>query len=273
MYIHYIFNYFIYFRHHAHGALNIFNSPNVTVINCTFHNNTSSSFFTRRPYQGNAGGLSIAYNMRFSNRTVDDVNILVKDCVFTANHAAPPTALQLSSTELLAMSIFTGRGGAMAVLINITSPVNCVVTDNMFVNNSAASFGGCIYNFAGGPYINHTFLYTNNVFIENSASVGGVMTFLSSRRIPDTFSVHTTIKNCTFMQNRAEICGCVNHYPHLGFTDNLVRFIDCNFYNNSANLYAGAIDIVSYRFFGSRAHQEPIQLTNWYSHNGIVIMV
>jgi len=245
----------------------------VTVKNCTFHNNTSSSFFTRRPYQGNAGGLSIAYNMRFSNRAVNSVNILVMDCVFTNNHAAPPTALQLSPTELLAMNIFTGRGGALAMPVNITSPVNCVVTNNMFINNSAASFGGCIYSFVGGPFINHSFLYTNNMFMENSAHIGGVVTFLSSSRIPDTFILHATvIKNCTFIQNKAEICGCVNHYPHLGLVGEIIQFIDCKFYNNSASLYAGAIDIVSYRFFGSRAHQEPIQLTNWYAYICVCIV-
>ena len=252
------------FRDHEHGALNIFNSPNVTVKNCTFHNNTSSSFFTRRPYQGNAGGLSIAYNMRFSNRTVSSVNVLVTDCVFTNNRAAPPTALQLSSTELLSMNIFAGRGGALAMPINTTNPLNCVVVSNVFINNSAHSFGGCIYCFIGGPHINQTFLFRSNKFVGNRASIGGVLTFLTSQRIPETYSIQMTIQNCTFIQNRAGIGGCVNHYPHLGFAGDLIQFMDCKFYNNSASLYAGTIDIVSYRFFGSREHQEPIQLTNWY---------
>lgn len=233
--------------------------------NCTFHNNTSSSFFTRRPYQGNAGGLSIAFNIELSNRTVSSVNVLVTDCVFMNNHAAPPTFLQLSPTEFLAMNIFTGRGGAFAMPINVNSPVNCLVTNNMFINNSAATVGGSIYSFTGGAYINHTSLYANNEFIGNSASIGGVMSLISSQRMPDTFLLHTTIQNCTFIQNRADICGCVNYYPHLGRAGDLIQFIDSKFYNNSASLYAGAIDIVSYRFFGSREHQEPIQLTNWYA--------
>ena len=202
--------------------------------------------------------------MRFSNRTFSNVNIRVTDCVFTDNHAAPPSALQLSSTELLAMNIFTGRGGAIAMPVNISSPVNCVVTNNTFINNSADSLGGCIYTFVGGSYRNHTFLYANNVFIENSASIGGVMTFIPSQRIPDTSLLHVTIQNCTFVRNKADICGCVNYYPHLELAGDLIQFIDCKFYNNSAALYAGAIDIVSYRFFGSRVHQEPIQFTNWY---------
>ena len=210
--------------------------------NCTFHNNTSTSFFTRRPYQGNAGGLSIAYNMIFSNSTVSTINVI--DCIFINNRAAPPTALRLSSTELLSMNIFTGRGGALAIPINITSPVNCVVTNNTFINNSAHSFGGSIYSFAGGPYINHTYLYANNVFIGNSASVGGVMSFITSQRAPDTFLLHIKIQNCTFIQNRANICGCVNYYPHLDIAGDLIQFIDSKFYNNSASLYAGAIDSV-----------------------------
>ena len=252
-------------RHHQHGALNIFNSPNVTVKNCTFYNNTSSSFFTRRPFQGNAGGLSIAYNIELSNKTVSSVNILVTGCDFIANHAAPPTALRLSSTEFLAMNIIVGRGGALAIPINVNGPVSCVVTGNMFINNSAATVGGSIYGFTGGAYINNTSLYADNVFIGSSASIGGVMSLISSQRIPDVFLLHITIQNCTFINNRASICGCVNYYPHLGLAGDVIKFIDSKFYNNSASLYAGAIDIVSYRFFGSRVHQEPIQLTNWYA--------
>jgi len=246
--------------------VNIFNSPNVTVKNCTFNNNTSSSFFTRRPSQGNAGGLSIAYNMKFSNKTVNSVNILVMDCVFINNHAAPPTALQLSPTESSATRIFTGRGGALAIPVNITSPVNCVVTNNMFISNSATDLGGCIYSNIGGPYINQTYLFESNNFFNNSAHVGGVMAFLTNPRIPETYIIQNTIRNSTFIQNRAGIGGCVNHYQHLGFAGDLIQFIDCKFYNNSASLYAGAIDIVSYRFLGSRDHQEPIQFTNWYVH-------
>ena len=259
------FSHFLLIRHHQHGALNIFNSPNVTVKNCTFYNNTSSSFFTRRPFQGNAGGLSIAYNIDLCNRTVSNVNILVKHCLFTANHAAPPTALRLSPTEFLAMNLIIGRGGALAIPININSPVNCVVTGNTFINNTAATVGGSIYGFTGGAYINNTSLYANNVFIGNSATIGGVMSLISSQRIPNVFLLHITIQNCTFINNRASICGCVNYYPHLGLAGDVIKFIDSKFYNNSASLYAGAVDLVSYRFFGSRLHQEPIQLTNWYA--------
>ena len=251
------------FRHHEHGALNIFNSPSVTVKNCSFNNNTSSSFFTRRPYQGNAGGLSIAYNMIFSNTTVISINILVMGCNFTNNHASPPTTLQLSSTQLLLMNIFTGRGGAVAMPINITSPLNCVVANNTFINNSANNFGGSIYWFIGGPLRNQTFLIKDNIFIGNSASIGGVMAFITSQTIPETYSIQNTIQNCTFMQNTAKICGCVNHYPLLGLAGGLIQFIDCKFYNNSASLYAGTIDIVSYTFFDSRGHQEQIHFTNW----------
>ena len=259
-----LYTLFLLIRHHQHGALNIFNSPNVTVKNCTFYNNTSSSFFTRRPFQGNAGGLSIAYNIELANRTVSSVNILVTGCVFIANHAAPPIALRLSPTEFLAMNLIIGRGGALAIPININSPVHCVVTDNTFINNTAATVGGSIYGFTGGAYINNTSLYAKNVFIGNSATIGGVMSLISSQRIPDVFLLHITIQNCTFVNNRAAICGCVNYYPHLGLAGDVIKFIDSKFYNNSASLYAGAVDLVSYRFFGSRQHQEPIQLTNWY---------
>ena len=67
----YILCYF--FRNHEHGALNIFNSPNVIIKHCTFRNNTSSSYFTRKPFQGNSGGLSVAYNTELASLSVIDV--------------------------------------------------------------------------------------------------------------------------------------------------------------------------------------------------------
>ena len=49
-------------RHHQQGAVNIYNSPRVTVTNCTFYNNTSTGYFTTKAYQGASGGLSIGYS-------------------------------------------------------------------------------------------------------------------------------------------------------------------------------------------------------------------
>ena len=129
------------YRDHEDGALNIYNSENVFINNCTFHNNTSSSYFTRKPYQRNAGGLSIGYNSQLTK--LDDVDIVVTNCRFTNNRAAPPSALILPPTKFLTHKIFSGRGGGLSIPVNLaTSSLNCVVNNSVFINNYAVSFGG-----------------------------------------------------------------------------------------------------------------------------------
>ncbi|XP_065906418.1 uncharacterized protein [Dysidea avara] len=253
------------FRDHEHGAVNVYNSQNVFITNCTFYNNTSSSYFTRKPYQGSAGGLSIGYNSQLVAMTLNDANVLVDNCTFTANRAAPPTGLNLSPTELLARRIFSGRGGGLSIPVSLaTSSLNCVVNNSMFVNNYAESFGGGYYIFISGFVVNQNYLIENNVFTQNVAgNIAGAFSFGNFGGL-DNFSIlNCTVYKSSFTANSANSAGCSNLLPsYPGFHNVFMKFEKCTFSNNTATEYAGAIDIVSYNFFGSRQHQNPVDFIN-----------
>ena len=252
------------FRHHEHGAVSIYNSQDVTVKNCTFHNNTSDSYFTRRPYQGSAGGLSIGYHFPNSKLRLNDIIIVITDCTFSDNFAAPPTALRLTSTQILIGRIFSGRGAAMSILVNVNTTLSFVLNNSLLVNNSAYNFGGGIYCLSAGGRNNQTFLWSNNIFIGNRASIAGALSFISLLNLPVQFILYDRVYNCTFTDNVAhsEVAGAATIYPLYGLPNTLVVFEDCKFYNNSALIYGGAVDITSYNFFAYRI-LFPVQFINW----------
>ena len=246
--------------------MNIFNSPNVVVKNCTFDNNTSSSYFTRQPFQGNAGGLSIGYNSRLAMMSLNDVNIIVTDSNFTNNHAAPPISLQLSPNELQARRIFSGRGGGLSIVINITDFVNATINSSIFVNNTAENFGGGVYMFISDTSTsNQLFTFGNNVFIMNRATHAGAFSYGNFVRVPREYSQTALFYNCMFIRNQALLAGGLNVVPSFyGLPGRQVRFVKCGFHKNLATIFSGAVDISSYRFYDNRQSQSPAEFLDWY---------
>ena len=253
------------FRDHEHGALNIFNSPNVTVKYCTFRNNTSSSYFTRKPFQGNSGGLSIAYNMQLATR-LSGVNVLVTDCSFINNSADPPSHLFFSTTSLIEREIFSGRGGGMAMPINVECEVNVVINNSVFINNFAGNYGGGLYCFISGTAVgNQTYMFGNNKFVDNEAMIGsGALNFGNFGNTAPFSELHSTMYNCTFEKNRAQTGGCLHMFPsYPGFKGNYITIKDCVFVNNTSTEIGGAIDVTSYNFYESRQHYDPVEFIEW----------
>ena len=248
------------FRNHEHGALNIFNSPNVTVKNCTFRNNTSTSYFTRKPFQGNSGGLSLGYNMKFA--PLSSVNVLVTECVFINNSADPPSHLFLSSTGLFQNHTFSGRGGGIAIPINVTCPVNVTINNNLFRNNSASNFGGSLYCFVNGTIDKLTYMFRNNKFFGNEAGRGsGALNF---QNYAQSSNFNSTIYNCTFENNRAPTGSCLRLFPsYFGFSGNFFTIKECSFNGNTATGASGIIVILSHKYYQSREHYDPVEFTNW----------
>ncbi|XP_065904297.1 uncharacterized protein [Dysidea avara] len=243
-----------YFLHQEHGAVSIYNSQDVTVKNCKFLNNTSDSYFTRRPYQGSSAGLSIGYHYILSKLILHNVSVLVTGCTFINNYAAAPTALRLTSTEIFRGRIFSGRGASMSILVNINTALSFILNSSIFVNNSAYNLAGGIYCLAESGKDRQSYLWSNNVFIGNRASLAGVLNFISTFNFPIQFVLNYTVYNCTFSDNVAhsEVAGAATIYPLYGLPNTLVVFEDCKFYNNSALIYGGAVDIASYNFFAYR---------------------
>lgn len=251
---------FIYIsRDNRHGALNIYNSPNVMVKNCSFYNNTSDGNYTNTPFRANGGGLSISYN----TEELSNINIFVTNCIFMNNVAMVDLALRSSINRLFRENLFSGRGGGLSIIFNVTSPINCTVSDCEFINNTARSLSGGLYSAVGKACSDQTYYFSNNTFIGNSATLSGAFNFgiIVSRNRSTVIDV--TIYNCTFKHNRANIAGSSIVYFYDGLANVTVKFQECNFTNNTALSYAGAIDVVSYNFFAFRNSYPPVEFINW----------
>ena len=233
--------------------------------NSTFYNNTSDSFFTMQPYQGGGGGLSIGYDYNKSTIQIKSIDILIIDCKFISNTAAILSKIKLTSTEILIYQIFPGRGGALSVLVNMNTPLNFVFNDSTVMNNFAEVFGGSIYCVIQRGSIYQTYLFANNIFMNNTAPIASGLSFINLLNRPVTFVVYNLIYNCTFIHNTAksEVAGAANVYPLYALQNTRVIFRNCQFYNNSAQVYGGAVDITSYNFFENREEAFPIEFINW----------
>ena len=255
---------FIIHRHHEHGAVSIYNSVKITVKNCTFHNNTSDSYFTRKPYQGSAGGLSISYHYPVSRISLNNADILIANCTFTHNSAVPSTRLKITSTEALIQRLFPGRGGGLILLVNTNSTLNFVFNDSIVMNNVADTFGGGVYCLTQRGHINQTYMFANIIFMNNTGPVAGGLSFINLVRQVN-FIVDVLIYNCTFVGNTAipKAAGATGVYSLLALPNNIVVFKECSFFNNTALTYGGAIDIASYNFFNNIERTLPVEYINW----------
>jgi len=246
------------FRDHSHGAANIFNSLSVTVRNCTFKNNNSSSYFTRKPFRGNSGGLSIGFNA-----IRHGVDILVTGCTFSNNRATPPPDLQ---TSFQASTIFTGRGGGLSILYHGIKhlTISCVMENNFFVSNFAESNGGALFYFLSGVIGNHAFIVVNNVFVNNIALLSGGAIILGNFGFNNRSSALTVkVTNCSFISNSATYSGAIALFPSdQGFSGNM-QFNRCSFFRNSAQSYSSAVSVSSFIYFKSRQHLNPVGFLNW----------
>ena len=238
--------------------MNIFNSPNVIVHNCTFYNNTSDKF-TRQPYKGNAGGLSIGYNLLFATISLDIINITVYSCNFTNNHAGS------LAYELPLNGIFTGRGGGLSLVVNVTGMVICTVNNSIFVNNFADRFGGGVYISASErSTLEQFYFFANNNFTSNAASNGAGGVFFANVVFPSiSFSQTLVLYNSTFTENKAEQIGGGIFVFSLGLGGSFVKIEKCDFFMNTAGENGGAFAVRSVKLYGNRQNQNPVEFVSW----------
>ena len=254
--------YLLIFSDHVHGALHIFNSPNIIVNNCTFYNNTADMFI-RRPYQGNAGALSIGYNAIVTTMSLDNISVIITNCNYTNNHAVERFSPHIVQVERL----FSGRGGGIIFVVNVTGldhTLTCTVNNSVFKNNSATNLGGAIYMFSSETAnLQQVYVIANNLFVKNSADHGGAI--LTSNEIESReYSLNRFIYNCLFVENKAlHIGGGIYMYFAYGFGSDFIRLEECSFRRNTAGDHGGAIDAVSLNLYGNRQLQQPVEFVRW----------
>jgi len=261
------------FRHNQFGAVNISNSPNVVVKNCTFDSNTfnsSKASFRRSP---KAGGLSISYITERRNttnrrsrrpRAIDpsEISIVVTECYFKNNIAI----FSNRRNSFLSRGTSGSEGGGLAIAVRAParySTVNCVVNNSVFINNTSNGNGGGLFCVTLRAHGHQTYTLKNLTFMKNYANIAGALYYRSTGR-NDNAIVNTKILHCTFLENNATVAGAVTISFYNRLINNSVMFNGCNFAKNLATDYAGTVDIVSsYNFFVDRSRYTPIAFTDW----------
>ena len=250
------------FTNFREAVLDIFNCAHVTIANSNFSDNSGTGNIFL-PFRGNTGAVSIGYNNNESSILAINSNILVQNCSFTNNRAYASTESYVTSNDIIARGIFTGRGGALGLLINESfHNVNALIINCQFINNFAVSFGGGIYLALHGMDTQHNVTVDDCEFINNIGILG-------AGAISNTNGVHNlpltvVFKNSHFIRNQGETGGAILIFPGSAFEskDNSISMNNNTFKENEATDFGGAISSASYAFFESTELQPAYQISN-----------
>ena len=236
----------------------------MSVINCTFINNTASAQYLFRSFEGNAGSLSYGWNNLLLDHQSAS-NVYFYNCKFYKNSARGRVRDFNPSTDALEARTFTGRGGGVALVFNATSNVTVTIKQTTFEENFANGFGGGLFILIDGISANQSFDIANNIFLSNTARFGGAAIFfgyLSSISSTDISTI--AIRDCWFMKNREGFVGAVSFA--LTYISGLTNFLQINnskFYNNEADEYGAAVGLFHANFLSPKTDVSPLQITNW----------
>ena len=165
--------------------------------------------------------------------------------------------------DLIVTRLFPARGGAVSMVVAITTAINCTVTNSLFVDNVAERSTGALYLFSLIARF-HQYYCANNVFIRNNSPDGGALLFIPVFAFDSIeFIVILNVYNCTFESNVGTIyAGAMLLNFFFAPNNNIVNIKNCTFYNNSGVDYSGAVDVASLQFFSYR-NATPITFENW----------
>ena len=156
--------------------------------------------------QGGSGGLSIQYTIDFHEKPW----LYISNVTFVSNTAGLNANITSTGfTEVTSDESFTGRGGAIFLLLNNEVPLLGIIDNCRFRRNLAALYGGAIY-VAFDILSNHELYITNSNFSGNSAELAGgaVMTsYLVGGDDDHVNSVNMT--GCRLDRNFAQYGGAV----------------------------------------------------------------
>ena len=158
------------FRYFSQGAVDIYNCHKVLVSNCTLANNGPVIAIKIDKWRGHAGGLSIAYNYD-TPLTGVNISATLTDTSFINNRAQPLINEIGTTSRLLSLFIFIGRGGGCAININSPTRVEITVKNCVFLKNYASYYGGGLY-LVFGLVSSHTVTMRDSELIENQTPLG-----------------------------------------------------------------------------------------------------
>lgn len=190
------------------GPVNIFNSVEIQVTNCTFQHNRATSIFRDLPFRIAGGGVSIALS---SNQTVQDTTehrYTIHACTFL-NNSANSTLPPLNISGVLSEQYLNGRGGGVAIFVNHPSFVVVRVTGCNFTGNSANAFAGGLYLLPLHILVDKDFEFVGNHYEGNTAPAGGGTAFgvpfgqRCDSEMCDTVRERVRVEDCTFIRNSA----------------------------------------------------------------------
>ena len=256
-----------YFTQFADAVFDIHNCIHINIDNSTFINNTGHGTVLL-PLRGNTGAVSIGYyeNNNFGNDTVPTV--LITDCHFIANSAIVNEETFSTSTVAFQQSTFTGRGGGMAILMNLTiGNLNVNVRQCVFRDNYAVSFGGAVYLLFTGRELHHMVRIEDSLFADNVAEqngAGALQVLFNRAEVLSGQPMTVLVHNCGFINNKAFLGGGVFLFPSLeGAEGNLMILQNCYFYKNQAVEIGAAVSVSQFAFFVPKDKLVNHRITNW----------
>ena len=231
-----------YFRDfYPGGTLDISNSPQVFVNNCTFTNNTSLGIGRRR-FSGNAGAIAIGYDDGSKTEVLQSIPpfIRVTRSTFRQNNSTAAEEFQYDAAQVLSRRIYNQRGAAIACYLGSSNySADIEINGCTFESNYVRDSGGAVYMFLTGQNNGHSVKFRQCDVVGNTASVGGgiELTFDTSltNSSQELILNHVLLEDCNFTRNIGRYGGGYSHIQ-INRRENLnnLTIRNCIFIENTA---------------------------------------
>ncbi len=191
------------------GAVEISNSPLVTVDSCCFTNNTSQGIGTT-PYSGNSGALAVGYsNTELPDRLLGQTpQIVIMNSRFVKNSALAMGKFQYTTAQVLSRRVYNQRGGGIAVYFGTPNYNGTVLIYQCVLDgNTANSAGGGVYMYLTGENNSHTVDIHRSDISRNIGPDGGGIELTFDTSVSFETPNRITINDSTFEENRGKYGG------------------------------------------------------------------
>lgn len=152
----------------------------------------------------------------------------------------------------------------MSLTVDSSNAIGASITGNYFENNTAMVYGGGLYFLVNEVTKNQTYLFKENVFVDNQAVLtSGAMIYGLVDMVHTGSNIVVNILGNHFTGNKAQFGGAFRFQRPTGNRGNYLVFNNCTFNRNIAVESGAAIGISKAQFFNFDQHSIPITMTNW----------